>query len=61
MEEEEESRNDSDFTEESSKDAEDNDQLFLIDYTTTILNNLPQSAKHILQPIENCKSLVAYV
>jgi hypothetical protein len=59
---EEENHNDSDSTEESSEDEEDDDgHLFLIDYTTTTLDNLPQSAKHILQTIEDCKSLVTHV
>ncbi|CAF1073912.1 unnamed protein product [Didymodactylos carnosus] len=59
---EEANHNDSDSTEESSEDEEyDDGQLFLIDYTTTTLVNLPQSAKHILQTIEDCKSLVTYV
>ena len=58
---EEENHNDSDFTEESSEDEEDDDQLFHIDYATTILDNLSRSAEHILQTIEGCKSLVAYV
>ena len=56
---EEESCNGSDFFREES--PEDEDQLFLIDYTTTILDNLRPSAKHILQTIEACKLLVAYI
>ncbi|CAF1036360.1 unnamed protein product, partial [Didymodactylos carnosus] len=54
---EEENHDDSDSTEESCEDEEyDDGQLFLIDYTTTTLNNLPQSAKHILQTIEDSTS-----
>ncbi|CAF1524806.1 unnamed protein product [Adineta ricciae] len=51
---------DSDSSDDSSNDDED-DEFFLLDYSTTTLENLPQSAKLVIQTIKDCKALVAYV
>lgn len=46
---------------EISDDDDDDDQCFLVDYTVVTVENLPSSAKHVLQMIKDCKALVAYV
>jgi hypothetical protein len=60
----EENYDDNGSAEETSDDDEDEDdeqELFLLDYTATTIENLPQSAKNVLQTIKDCKALVKYV
>ena len=52
---------DSDSTDTTSDDDDDHHQCIFIDYSTTTIENLPSSAKHVLQTIKDCKSLVTYV
>lgn len=53
-------RCDSDSTDTTSDDNDDEEGVF-IDYSTTTIENLSSSAKHVLQTIKDCKSLVTYV
>jgi hypothetical protein len=55
-----ENHDDSDSTEDTSDD-DDEDEFMFLDYSTTTVENLPQSAKNVLQTIKDCKALVAYV
>jgi len=58
----EENYDDNGSAEETSDDDDDDeDELFLLDYTATTIENLPQSAKNVLQTIKDCKALVRYV